>query len=283
MWGRRRFEQELSLLGAREVFEPDTRTRVPISGTLVVPHQWICRLRIPNANPRESGYGLGTGVLVGPRHVLTAAHLLVSIEDPGQTVGDRLRVQPARNGHDKPFDEVAVRGWQVNPKWMFRQGNVNHIRTMHDYALVTLKKDVSIWRDSRLGDCPLSYWGAPDKCGMRSEIGLTPDNVTGQEVQVTGYPGDKSEGTLWTGRGSITYDQRCERLDHTVSTKGGQSGAPVWCIRNGVACLFGIHSKGAVVGKGRADGRSVPTHNAAVLLTPEVIRQIESWKRTYTR
>jgi V8-like Glu-specific endopeptidase len=279
MQERQSFVHELSRLGLGEVFAPDTRARVPINETLAVPYRWICRLTIPDANPNESGYGLGTGVLVGPRHVLTAAHVLVSLKDPGNTVGDRLRVQPARNGHDKPFGSVAVRGWQVSPNWMFRQGNKNHIRAQHDYALVTLKKNVSIWRDRRMEGCSLGYWGAPNQCGMRSEIGLTPDKVMGQEVQVTGYPGDKVEGTLWTGRGAITYDKHFGRLLHRVDTKGGQSGAPLWLMRNGIACLLGIHSKASGRWEARSDGSMVLTHNAAALLTPEVVRQIESWKR----
>ena len=283
MQERHGFEQELSHLGLGEVFEPDTRARVPISETLAVPHRWICRLTIPDTNPNESGYGAGTGVLVGPRHVLTAAHVLVSIEDPGKTVGDRLRVQPARNGYDRPFDSVVVQGWQVNPQWAVRHGHVRRLQHKHDYALVTLKKDASVWRDRRMGDRPLGYWGAPGRNGAGSEVGLTADNVTGQEVRVTGYPGEKPEGTLWTARGSITYDRRLGMLLHTVDTKPGQSGAPVWLMRDGVACLAAIHSGPSQRGSISASGSFELTHNAAVLLTPAVLQRIESWKRTFTK
>jgi V8-like Glu-specific endopeptidase len=280
---RLRFERELSDLNLREVFDPDTRARVSISETLDVPYRWICRLTIPDTDPNESGYGAGTGVLVGPRHVLTAAHILVSLEDPGKTVGHRLLVQPARNGHDKPFDVVAVQGWQVNPEWVTKHRNKWRLRPQHDYALITLKKDVSIWKDDRLGDCPLSYWGASDRCGAGSEVGLTPDNVTGQEAIVTGYPGEKPAGTLWMGRGPITYDRRLGMLLHKVDTKPGQSGAPVWLMRNGIACLVGIHGGASGRWSSSTNGTLTLTDNAAVLLTPEVLRRIESWKRTFTR
>ena len=283
MLERLRFEQELSHLGQGEVFDRDTRARVPISETLAVPHRWICRLTIPETSPNESGYGAGTGVLVGPRHVLTAAHILVSIEDPGKTVGDRLLVQPARNGHDKPFDPVAVQGWQVNPHWAFRHGKRWRLQPQHDYGLVTLKEDVSVWGDRRLGDYQLGYWGAPSRSGEGSEVGFTPSNVTGQEAFVTGYPGKKSEGTLWTGSGLITYDRRLRMLLHTIDTKPGQSGAPVWLTRNGVACLVGVHGGASGRWSSSASGAITLTHNAAVLLTPEVLRQTESWKRTFAR
>jgi V8-like Glu-specific endopeptidase len=282
MLERLRFEQELSHLSQGEVFDRDTRARVPISETLAVPHRWICRLTIPGMNPNETGYSAGTGVLIGPRHVLTSAHVLVSLEDPGKTVGDRLRVQLARNGHDKPFDSVAVQGWQVNPAWVLRHGNEWRLQPQHDYALITLKKDVSLWRNERLGDCPLSYWGAPGRCGAGTEVSLTPDNVIGQEALVTGYPGEKPEGTLWASRGPITYDRRLGMLLHTIDTKSGQSGAPVWFMRNNAACLVGIHGGASGRWSGSASGTIRLTHNAAVLLSPEVVRRIDSWKRTYT-
>ena len=275
---RFRLESELTQL---EVFRPDTRDRVPISATMDVPYRWICRLTVPDTVPTERGYGMGTGVLVGPRHVLTAAHVLVSLDDPGKTVGSRLRVQPARNGHDKPFDEVGVQGWQVNPRWALRRRNTWHLQPQHDFALVTLKRDVSVWREARLGNCPLSYWGAPGRCGAGSVVGLGPNDVRGQDVHVTGYPGEKPEATLWTGRGPITYDSRLGMLLHTADTKPGQSGAPVWFVRNGVACLAGIHSGASSARAIDPSGTTTLTHNDAVLLTPAVVRRIEAWKGTF--
>ncbi|MGB7069896.1 MAG: trypsin-like peptidase domain-containing protein [Pyrinomonadaceae bacterium] len=278
---RTRFETEIAAL--REVFDSDTRDRVPISQTLAVPYRWICRLTVPNVNPTEKGYGAGTGVLVGPRHVLTAAHVLISETDPGKTVGDRLRVQPARNGQDKPFEEVRVAGWQVNPQWILRHGNGWRLQPQHDYGLVTLKKDVSAWRDRRLGGCSLGYWGLPDRCGAGSIVGITPNLITGQNATVTGYPGDRPAATLWIADGALNHDNRLDMLIHTIDTKGGQSGAPVWIMRNGVACLVGIHSGASGRWSSDASGTSTLTHNAAVILTPATVNNIESWKSRYTR
>lgn len=274
MRDRRRFEAELVDL---EVFRPDTRDRVPIDDTLAVPYRWICRLTVPSMVPTERGYGMGTGVLIGPRHVLTAAHVLVSIEDPRRTVGNRLRVQPARNGHDHPFEPIGVRAWRVNPHWAVRRGGAWILQPQHDYGLVTLKDDVSAWRDGRLGACALGHWGMTGRCGAGARIGLAPADIVGQDAHVTGYPSDKPEATLWTGSGPITWDRRRHLLLHTIDTKPGQSGSPVWVRRNGHCCLAGVHSGAGGAWRVDSGGNTTLTHNAAALVSPDVLRELRRW------
>ena len=280
---RTRFEHELYQLSNRETFHPDTRDRVKIDHTLDVPYRWVCRLTIPNVDPTEKGYGAGSGVLISPKHVLTAAHVLVSEEDPGKTVGDRLRVEVARNGLDKPFEAVGISGWQVDPRWAVRAHNKWRVQPQHDYGLVTLKKDVSAWGQRRLGNCRLGYWGVQSACGALGVLGITPNLITGQTANVTGYPGEKPEATMWTASGAINYDARLDMLIHTIDTKPGQSGAPVWLMRNGAACLVGIHSGASGRWSSNAAGTITLTHNAAVILTPARLARIETWKRTYVR
>jgi V8-like Glu-specific endopeptidase len=276
MLERCRMEPETALL---EVIPPDTRRRVSEADTTGLPHRWICYLREPNADPSVRSYGMGTGVLVGPRHVLTSAHVLVSEKDPSKTVGSRLRVQPARNGDHQPFPEVKVRGWRVDPRWIRKVGAHWRVQARFDYGLVVLEKDVSGWKHPGLGECSLAYWGAPDICFPQTEVGLAADKVAGQDAWSAGYPGDREPGTMHGGAGQITYDNHRGVLMHTIDTYGGQSGAPIWIKRHGMWCLVGIHSRGgrwAVVG-----GRAVPTHNAAVLVSFDVLRQVEEWKRSF--
>ena len=276
MLERCRLEAETAQL---EVLLPDTRAPVSVAATTGLPHRWICRLRVPDADPRSRSYGLGTGVLVGPRHVLTSAHVLVSEEDPGKTVGGRLLVQPARNGAFKPFREVKVRGWRVDPRWIVKDAhNRWHVQTRFDYGLVTLAEDVGGFKHSGLGQCTLAYWAAADICFPQTEIGADPQQITGQQAWSAGYPGDRDAGTLHGGTGIVTFDHRLGRLLHTIDTHHGQSGSPIWIKRAGMWCLVGIHSR---VGAWRIDaqGRQSASHNAAALVSFDVVRRIEEWKR----
>jgi V8-like Glu-specific endopeptidase len=271
-----RMEAEAALL---EVIPPDTRARVSVADTTGLPHRWICRLRAPDADPRSRSYGMGTGVLVGPRHVLTSAHVLVSETDPGKTVGGRLLVQPARNGDFKPFREVKIRGWRVDPRWIAKnQRGRWQVQTRFDYGLVTLAEDVGSFTHPGLGQCTLAYWAAPDICFPQTEIGIEPHKLAGQEAWSAGYPGDREPGTLHGGTGHVTVDPRLGILRHTIDTHHGQSGSPIWIKRHGMWCLVGIHSRvgGFTV---PARGPMVPNSNAAALVSLDVARQIEEWKR----
>lgn len=281
MLERCRLESEIALM---EVIPPrDTRSAVSEQDTMTVPHRWICLLRSRETDPNSREFGLGTGVLIGPRHVLTAAHVLVSEKNPGKkTVGNRLTVQPARNGLYEPFEEVGIRGWQVHPQWIIKHGEKWVPQTQYDYGLVTLNKDVSRWKHKSLSGCELAYWGARGICGGSSRVGVTAAQITGQEAQATGYPGDRRHVSLWTGLGRITPDSRRRIILHTIDTFSGQSGAPIWFIRDGIPCLAGIHSRPGVWSED-ARGLTRLTHNLAVLITPDVLRQLEAWKGTFSR
>ncbi len=289
MLERYRLDSEIALL--EELNSPNRPKRVDYEEGTSIPYRWICLLRVPGTDPTRGAYGLGTGVLIGPRHVLTAAHVLANTNEPQETVGWSLRVEPARNGNAKPVDEVGIRGWQVHPQSVAKIGKRRVIDPRYDYGLVTLKKDVSKSRDSSWASCELAYWGARGTCGARSEIGVTASQITGQEAQLAGYPGYKQENgdrvprppnTLWKGSGRITVDRDASMILHTVETSGGQSGGPIWFMRNGVSCLAGIHS-GPPIEVQDAQGRTLSTHKAAVLITPQIVKQLEAWKGTFAR
>ena len=233
---RRRFESELADL---EIIRPDTRARVPVADTLALPYRWICRLVAPSADPTEHGYGMGTGILIGPRHVLTAAHVLVSQKDPRQSVGDWLRVQPARNGTQAPLKEVGIRGWQVDPRWIRRVHGRWVLQSQHDYGLVTLDTDVSTWP---IGPCTLGYWGISGPCADGAGVGLSAAEVRGQGVQVTGYPFDNDPTTILDRPRHHQNGRPARVLLHTADTVRGQSGSPVWMTRDGRRDLVGVHS-----------------------------------------
>jgi len=277
MLERSRMESELAQLEL--IRDPEQRTRVPTTGTLGLPLRWVCWLRRPEVAPRPLSFGAGTGVLIGPRHVLTAAHVLVEESDPGKTVGNRLMVQIARNGTDAPFHAVKVRGWQVDPRAVVRVVGRWRRQPQFDYGLVTLKEDVSGWSERRLGGCTLSWWGAANQCGHRSQIGLAVADVAGQDVEVTGHPYDKPRGTMWTASGQIQFDNVANVLRHTADTLPGQSGAPIWLMENGAPRLVGVHSGPGALRQGGMRQRYV--NNVGVLLTHDIVQRLESWKQTF--
>src|SRR5688500_17688635 len=86
----------------QEGIPPDER--VLVARTLAVPYRWIGSLVVSVEKPYPkgwtSGFARGSGLLIGPRHVLTAAHGIYS--DDGRSPKS-IVVAPARNGRRTPL------------------------------------------------------------------------------------------------------------------------------------------------------------------------------------
>jgi V8-like Glu-specific endopeptidase len=274
-----------------EVIPPDDRRLV--TDTLPVPFRWICSIDVIRPDGKLNR---GTGVLIGPRHVLTAAHVLYDRDGTGP---QSVHVAPGRNGRTatagvfEPVGRIKATAYSV--PGAFLTGRTVQTNTRFDFALITLAKDASALPVRAQGGAPLGYWGSPAS-GARTVLrALEPAFLTGKPVYVCGYPGD------WCGRthldpriGCSASDQATAQLVHhglatfpapmpgvllhTADTFGGQSGAPVWMqFNDGSRFLVGIHTGANIVLDG-VTGRQLPvTANKAVHLSADVLKLVRSW------
>lgn len=164
---------------------------------------------------------IGTGCLIGKRHVLTAAHNLYEPSMGGRAV--RADFVPARDGESAPYGEsVAVKMWYPPA---YEQGQVNA-----DYAVLWLATDVG----SQVGYYKVQPHG--------------PAELINQEVSIAGYPIDKpgSGKNLWGARNTVAYADE-DFLHYIVDTGQGQSGSGIFLKdpASGRQHLVGIHTEGA--------------------------------------
>lgn len=212
--------------------------RIQIKNTTAYPWRSICSLII---TAKDGSRWIGTGWLAGPRLVMTAGHVVYMHKHGGWAKS--IEVIPGRNGASRPYGQctssrfVSVKGWT-------EKGNRSN-----DYGGIILSKECEY--GNKVG-----YFGIAD-LGFFSLLGL--------KVNLSGYPGDKPTGTQWWHARRIWF-VTARTLVYNIDTYGGQSGSPVWRLKNGQRHAVGIHTNGSPLG------------NSATRIVKPVFNNIKNWK-----
>ena len=276
-------ERELEDVEAATVDEEiiGTDDRKIVSNTLAVPNRWICAIDILTENPdwpkKGSKYLIksrGTGILIGPKYVLTARHVVGSLGLNASSVVKGVAVSPARNGSNSshPFGKATSSNVQHSKPYLVtrtqKDSSGTHqvqVQVRDDYALIILDQDLAASTHSKMKGT-LDYWGKdPALAQIRR---LDPATIDKKDIEVTGYPGDtcgttKYSGsskqnkidncwntsnddwasTQWRGGGTLDVVNASSRvLYHTADTYDGQSGSPITTMIDGQLHLVGIHT-----------------------------------------
>jgi V8-like Glu-specific endopeptidase len=233
------------------VFPPDERTR--INPTTVPVYNAIGQLEM--TFPNGETY-TGTGTLISPNAVLTAAHNLFGNDIGGWA--KTVKFTPAKNVNEAPFGYKMAAQLYI-PELYKRlsppdpltapYGNVeDYSLYMYDFGLVKFKD---------------GFYDISEQWGLYS---ATDTDLETNRVIITGYPGDKQpQNTMWTEEGNVdSFDK--EFLFYTIDTFKGQSGAAVE-MRKSYPAAIGVHVAGS---------KKLKT-NFAVRLTEDKVSTIQSW------
>jgi len=144
----------------------------------------------------------GTATLITPWHALTAGHLLY---DPEKEIwAKNIIFHPCRNGDNLLHGSVPCPKKAIFMPWKYGAETF-------DMGVVELAENIG----NRLG------WNGL-LAGVDSFISrLDP-------VNVTGYPGDKPSGTMWTDYSKDFIEVSNQQLIYKLSTGEGQNGANLW-------------------------------------------------------
>ena len=188
----------------------------------------------------EKTYG-GSGILIGPHHILTAAHNVYS--SAAKEWAQNITVRLGLNGKAAPFGALKVVKAHTFKQWV-QGGDI-----AHDMALLVLDRSIG------------------SEIGWSGLLSLDDETLLKEDVHVTGYPGDKGFTEMMTMSHKLKT-VKPEQLYYDIDTYGGQSGSGIWIDKWGSPYTIGTHTLGEGV---------LNTGNSGVRLSQHKFETIIKW------
>ena len=178
--------------------------------------------------PNGSSYR-GTGFMIGPSAVATAAHVVYNTKYGGDNYAESGIVFPARDDGSTPYGSSAITGIIVYDAW------TDDTDAEYDWAIIELNSNIG----DNVGWLGLRYQGGSYN-GTSISINGYPSTVNGNTTRIM-Y---RSDGTI-----SSSYTRLLRSVD--TNTNGGMSGAPIYIYSSSSGyTAIAIHSASAKTSSG---------------------------------
>lgn len=303
--GTRRSSAEYIVIG--------TDDRVRVTDTLEIPFRFICCLELLFGSSNGSRMR-GSGTLISDRHVLTAAHNVLSNQPTSALPINFVRpnsifVAPARNDRNFPGYFSEVQTARVSPVWQRAASARIEPPNYSDWALLTLRTPLGTRQPNapvtmQLPAPPLGWWSHRQYGGqtrIRAFDTAHWQRLRRESLNLSGYPVDKCrhrplKGSLTPDEanacGSVTVPDMEDFVDQG-STQWRSYGKIINPLDASGLITYSLdsapgHSGGPIwinwegyrnlVGIHTWGGRTATT-NAGVRITEPLLRQLRAWMR----
>lgn len=211
-----------------------------------------------------AGGGFGTGFVVAPHVIATAAHCVIN--DTTNSLDKSLSINDIKifSSDDNTHTPLSLTPKYIHIPTTYVNNIGNATGTDNDYALITVTENLSDY--------------------MTYNLGFAGDEVetNSTHVYVTGFPGSSSGGNnggtapynMVTGEGNITNpDDNEYRLYYNVDATAGNSGGPAYIKETygniTYNTVIAIHTNG--FGYTDSNGNYVPTDNGGTRITRDLL------------
>ncbi|MBT5263463.1 MAG: trypsin-like serine protease [Rhodospirillaceae bacterium] len=218
-----------------------TDERILVSDTTAFPWSAIVRVSVTFS---DGSSGWGTGAMISPNDVLTAAHVLWDETTSGYVTS--VTITPGLNGSSQPFGSYGGTGTHVSTTYQ------TTLSSEHDYGVVNLSSNVG------------------DTTGYFDYSSAFANDLEDKTVNTAGYPADLSPtGVLMYSASDLVDFTFGNRLYYngSLDTFSGQSGSPIWIYdtESDTRTLVGVHTTGG------------SSFNGGTQITAEIFADIAAW------